>query len=186
MPRRVKWRLLLLGAVFRLLREDPVEWPLYLLARLEDPGHQGLVRDHLTTHRFASLDIDGEDLKAAGATPSAAFARGLLDALAAKIDGLAPVREDQLRVALDVVRREEAPPRPRPPRQARRAASPARPREPWRLPRRRSRSRALPAPPSGSRNPRSPSGMNRDPIPRLPPRTPRSPEASKEMPVSRS
>jgi tRNA nucleotidyltransferase (CCA-adding enzyme) len=104
------------GGVYRLLREDPVEWPLYLLARLEDSGHQGLVRDYLTTHRFASLDIDGEDLKAAGATPSAAFAQGLLSALISKIEGLAPTREDQLRAALDVIRSADAPPRPRPPR----------------------------------------------------------------------
>lgn len=111
------------GETFRRLREDRVEWSLYLLARLEDPGAQGLVRDYITTHRFAALDIDGEDLKAAGETPSAAFSEGLLGALAAKIDGLAPTREDQLRVALESVRGTQAPPRPRLPRRKKEKAN---------------------------------------------------------------
>lgn len=99
------------GGVYRLLGEEGAEWCLYLLSRLDDPRAQALVRDHLTTHRFVRLDIDGEDLKGAGALPSAGFAAGLLAAKVAKIDGFAPSREEQLRVALEAARRSDAPPR---------------------------------------------------------------------------
>ncbi len=54
--------------------------------------------------RDLELAIDGEDLLAAGCVPGPALGRGLAAARAAALDGLAPDRDGQLRVALDAAR----------------------------------------------------------------------------------
>jgi tRNA nucleotidyltransferase (CCA-adding enzyme) len=56
--------------------------------------------DWLTAWRHTRPDIGGEDLIAAGVAPGPAIAAGLRAALAAKLDGEAPTRAEQLAVAL--------------------------------------------------------------------------------------
>ena len=52
--------------------------------------------------RDVRLDIDGDDLMAAGIPEGPAIGRGLTAALRAKLDGEVASTEDELRVALDV------------------------------------------------------------------------------------
>lgn len=56
--------------------------------------------DYITTWRDVELEIDGEDLLAAGVPEGRAIGRGLSAALEAKLDGEAGGREDELRIAL--------------------------------------------------------------------------------------
>jgi tRNA nucleotidyltransferase (CCA-adding enzyme) len=62
----------------------------------EDPAQEWLER-----LRLIRLEIDGRDLIAAGVPEGPALGRGLKAALAAKLDGRARGREDELRVALE-------------------------------------------------------------------------------------
>jgi tRNA nucleotidyltransferase (CCA-adding enzyme) len=54
--------------------------------------------------RHAELEIDGQDLIAAGVAEGPAVGRGLAAAMKAKLNGLASSREDQLRIALAAAR----------------------------------------------------------------------------------
>ncbi len=98
------------GRIYEVLRDKPLEWVVFLLARLDGAREQGLVRDYLTRHRFTTLEITGNDLLKAGYSPSWAFGRALLAARKAKIDGRAPKRKDQLAVALGVMKELAEPP----------------------------------------------------------------------------
>jgi tRNA nucleotidyltransferase (CCA-adding enzyme) len=55
---------------------------------------------YLTDWRAVALEIGGEDLIAAGIPEGPAVGRGLAAALRAKLDGEAPTRDDELRIAL--------------------------------------------------------------------------------------
>ncbi|MDX6582178.1 MAG: hypothetical protein QOI10_1362 [Solirubrobacterales bacterium] len=55
---------------------------------------------YLSEWRDVTLAISGEDLIAAGVSEGPAVGRGLASALRAKLDGEAPTREDELRIAL--------------------------------------------------------------------------------------
>lgn len=85
-------------AVELAARRDPVE---LTLARAL--GAEWLDR-WLTEWRAVKLEIDGEDLKAAGIPQGHAIGRGLKEALIRKLDGEASGREEELRVALDAAR----------------------------------------------------------------------------------
>jgi tRNA nucleotidyltransferase (CCA-adding enzyme) len=89
-------------AVERARRADPVE-----LALARALGAEWLDR-YLLEWRDARLDIDGEDLIAAGVAPGPALGRGLDAALRAKLDGEAIGREAELALALAIARRPEA------------------------------------------------------------------------------
>ncbi len=54
---------------------------------------------YLTEWRNVKLEIGGEDLIAAGVAEGPAVGRGLAAALRAKLDGEAPTRDDELRIA---------------------------------------------------------------------------------------
>jgi tRNA nucleotidyltransferase (CCA-adding enzyme) len=56
--------------------------------------------EYLARWRDVGLEITGEDLIAAGVAEGPAVGRGLAAALRAKLDGEAPTREDELRIAL--------------------------------------------------------------------------------------
>ena len=56
---------------------------------------------YLAEWRDVALEISGEDLIAAGVGEGPAVGRGLAAALRAKLDGEAPTRDDELRIALD-------------------------------------------------------------------------------------
>ena len=51
--------------------------------------------------RDVRLEISGDDLIAAGVAEGPAIGRGLAAALRAKLDGEAPARDDELRIALE-------------------------------------------------------------------------------------
>ncbi len=59
---------------------------------------------YLTEWRDVGLGISGDDLMAAGVPEGPAVGRGLAAALRAKLDGEAPTREDELRIALEAAR----------------------------------------------------------------------------------
>ncbi len=59
---------------------------------------------YLREWRQVELEISGEDLIAAGVGEGPAVGRGLAAALRAKLDGEAPTRADELRIALDAAR----------------------------------------------------------------------------------
>jgi tRNA nucleotidyltransferase (CCA-adding enzyme) len=77
---------------------DPVE---LLLARAM--GAEWLDR-YLAEWRDVALEIDGDDLIAAGIQPGPAMGRGLKEALRRKLDGEIKDREQELKVALEVAR----------------------------------------------------------------------------------
>lgn len=79
-------------------RLDPVE---LVLARAL--GAEWLDR-YLLEWRSVSLEIDGEDLKAAGVPQGVAVGRGLKEALIRKLDGEISGREQELEVALAAAR----------------------------------------------------------------------------------
>jgi tRNA nucleotidyltransferase (CCA-adding enzyme) len=56
--------------------------------------------DLISTWRHVTLEIGGEDLLAQGVPEGRAIGRGLSAALEAKLDGDAPTRDDELRIAL--------------------------------------------------------------------------------------
>jgi tRNA nucleotidyltransferase (CCA-adding enzyme) len=85
-------------AVELAARHDPVE---LVLARAL--GAEWLDR-WLTEWRSVKLEIDGEDLKAAGVPQGHAIGRGLKEALIRKLDGEVSGREEELRVALEAAR----------------------------------------------------------------------------------
>ncbi len=93
------------GAVFRLLHDKPMLFVLYLLAQVDKPQEQALIRDFITRDRFLKLEITGKDLKAAGLTPSAAFAKALLETKVAKADGLVRGKKAELGHALNLARK---------------------------------------------------------------------------------
>jgi tRNA nucleotidyltransferase (CCA-adding enzyme) len=67
-------------------------------------GPSGPAADWLDRLRHVHLEIGGDDLVAAGVAPGPAVGRGLRAALAAKLDGHAPGREEELRSALEAAR----------------------------------------------------------------------------------
>jgi tRNA nucleotidyltransferase (CCA-adding enzyme) len=79
-------------------RRDPVE---LVLARAL--GAEWLDR-YLLEWRSVALEIDGEDLKAAGVPQGTAIGRGLKEALIRKLDGEISGREQELEVALEAAR----------------------------------------------------------------------------------
>ena len=60
--------------------------------------------DLIAVWRHVELDIDGEDLLAAGVPEGRAIGRGLSAALEAKLDGAAATRDDEMRIALEAAR----------------------------------------------------------------------------------
>jgi tRNA nucleotidyltransferase (CCA-adding enzyme) len=79
-------------------RRDPVE---LVLGRAL--GAEWLDR-YLLEWRAVALEIDGEDLKAAGVPQGVAIGRGLKEALIRKLDGEIAGREQELEVALEAAR----------------------------------------------------------------------------------
>jgi tRNA nucleotidyltransferase (CCA-adding enzyme) len=60
--------------------------------------------DYVREWRHVELEIDGSDLLAAGIPEGPAVGRGLAAALAARLDGQAAGRDEELRIALDAAR----------------------------------------------------------------------------------
>jgi tRNA nucleotidyltransferase (CCA-adding enzyme) len=78
--------------------------PLELVALAGALGPQEPAASWLTDLRHAHLEISGDDLLAAGVSQGPAIGRGLKAALAAKLDGLAQDRAQELAVALRTAR----------------------------------------------------------------------------------
>ena len=92
------------SAVYKVLLGRPLTWVLYLMAKVQPPPRQALVRDFLTRDRFVKLEISGHDLIAQGVAPSAAISKALLETKAAKIERLVRSREQELAYAIQVAR----------------------------------------------------------------------------------
>jgi len=86
--------------IHAVCRRHGTEALLAVLAGGPPPKIRAAVRCYLATLRDVRADVRGADLLRAGLPPGPSIARALDAALAAKLDGLAPRRRDQLRVAL--------------------------------------------------------------------------------------
>jgi tRNA nucleotidyltransferase (CCA-adding enzyme) len=91
------------SAVHALLRCEPAETLAVALA-LGAPAAP--VLRFLADLRDVHLEITGDDLMAAGVPASPAIGRALDETLRRKLDGLVLGREDELRLALEIARRE--------------------------------------------------------------------------------
>ena len=88
------------GEVYRTLAGQPLEWVIFLLAKVEGAAGQARVRDFLSRDRFVRLEISGQDLTLSGIPPSHAIAAALEAAKAAKVEGLIHSRQEELEFAL--------------------------------------------------------------------------------------
>jgi len=89
------------SGIHTLLRDEPAEALALALALGVSPEP---VLDWSSRLRFVRLDINGDDLIAAGVEPGPALGRALAETLRAKLDGEVEGREDELRYALQVAR----------------------------------------------------------------------------------
>lgn len=92
------------GEVYRALVGQPLEWVLFLLAKVEGAAGQARVRDFLARDRFVRLEISGQDLTLAGVPPSPAVAAALEATKAAKVEGRVRDRAQELAFALEHAR----------------------------------------------------------------------------------
>ncbi len=92
---------------YRALAGQPLEWVLFLLAKVDGPAGQARVRDFLVRDRFVALEITGRDLTRAGIPPSSVIAGALDTVRAAKLEGRCATKEDELALALEVARGKE-------------------------------------------------------------------------------
>ena len=90
------------SALHELLRDAP---PEALAVALGHGAHPEPVLRYTGTVQHVRLEIDGEDLIAAGIPESPAIGRALRETLRRKLDGEVLGREDELRVALEIARR---------------------------------------------------------------------------------
>ena len=81
------------------LRHLPLEGLLFLMARAGREEVRKAVSTYVTRLRHLKADVSGQDLKDIGLKPGPDFARILDALLAAKIDGVAECREEQLDLA---------------------------------------------------------------------------------------
>jgi hypothetical protein len=88
------------GEVYRTLAGQPLEWVLFLLAKVEGAAGRAGVRDFLTRDRFVRLEISGQDLTLAGVAPSPAIAAALEATRAAKVEGRVADRAGELAFAM--------------------------------------------------------------------------------------
>ncbi len=86
-----------------ILERLPIEGAAIIaaLAGRRSPGAGAWARDWIETKRHLRLEIDGEDLLAAGVPPGPEVGIRLAAALAGKRDGAVAGREQELRAALD-------------------------------------------------------------------------------------
>ena len=89
------------SAIHALLRDEPPEALALALALGVSPEP---VLDWSSRLRWVRLDINGDDLIAAGVEPGPQLGRALSETLRAKLDGQVDGRDDELRYALKVVR----------------------------------------------------------------------------------
>jgi tRNA nucleotidyltransferase (CCA-adding enzyme) len=91
------------SAVHALLRCEPAE-TLALALALGAPA--GPILRFLADLRDVHLEVTGDDLVAAGVPSSPAIGRALDETLRRKLDGEVSGRDDELRMALDIARRD--------------------------------------------------------------------------------
>ena len=94
-----------ISALCALLRPLSLEFLLYLMADISNAALQKNISRYITLWRREKADVDGDDLRAMGLQPGPDFGRILGAALAAKLDGIAATREQQLELARGLVRR---------------------------------------------------------------------------------
>ena len=92
------------GRLYRVMKGERPATAVFLLARATGNEAAAAVTDYLSRSRFVKLEISGDDLLKAEIPPSPAIARGLEEALVAKIDGLVSTKEEELAVALETAR----------------------------------------------------------------------------------
>lgn len=88
-----------LSDLYFILHELPVEGVLLLMAKCAKEQMKKAISTYLTRLRHVSLDIGGRDLRQMGIEPGPAHGLILRKVLAARLDGKAECRDDQLALA---------------------------------------------------------------------------------------
>ncbi|EGJ51334.1 CBS domain-containing protein [Desulfocurvibacter africanus] len=88
-----------LSGLYFILHELPVEGVLLLMAKSTRDQVKKAISVYLTRLRHIKLEIGGADLRIIGLEPGPAYGRILREVLAARIDGKAECRGDQLALA---------------------------------------------------------------------------------------
>ncbi len=85
--------------LYTMLAPVPLEGVLYLMARVTDKKNNSTLSRYVYQWRQVRLDISGKDLKAMGLPEGPRYGEILRSVLAAKLDGVAKSREEQLLLA---------------------------------------------------------------------------------------
>jgi tRNA nucleotidyltransferase (CCA-adding enzyme) len=94
-----------MSGLYNILHSLPPEGLLYIMARTRVDEIRKFVSHYLTKLRDIRTDISGEDLQAMGGHPGPCFGKVLNHVLAAKLDGAAHSRKEQLELAHSMLRR---------------------------------------------------------------------------------
>jgi tRNA nucleotidyltransferase (CCA-adding enzyme) len=93
-----------LSELSAILENLPLEGVLYLMARNTNENIRKHISLYLTKLRGIKVEIDGQDLKNLGVEPGPAYSMILTQIKAARIDGAADCRADQLALAEKIAR----------------------------------------------------------------------------------
>lgn len=91
------------GELHRILRRVPLEGLLYLVARVEDEDLRKKLTHYVYRERLITIEIGGNDLRNMGLAPGPAYARILEAVLMARQNGDVAGREEQLRLAEELM-----------------------------------------------------------------------------------
>ena len=86
-----------------LLAPLPLEGALYLMARATNEDISGHVSQYIYKWRQVRVDVSGADLRELGLEPGPAYGKIMRALLAAKLDGIATTREQQLALAQSLI-----------------------------------------------------------------------------------
>ena len=87
------------SALYFSLREYPLEVLLYAMARIEEQEYTQLIATYIRDLRGIKLEINGDDVVKLGMKQGPEVRELLDDVLKARLDGRAPTREEQLKLA---------------------------------------------------------------------------------------
>ncbi|MFH1037997.1 MAG: CCA tRNA nucleotidyltransferase [PVC group bacterium] len=89
--------------IFFLLQGRSPEIVLIIMSRIGSDESDRRIRTYLSGYRSAAGEVGGEDLKELGLPPGPAYKRILHELLAARLDGMVRSREEELRLAHQLV-----------------------------------------------------------------------------------
>ncbi len=88
-----------LSRLYAILHPIPIEGVLFLMARSRKEHIRRNISQYLSRLRFLEIEVNGNDLKELGIPPGPIYTRILDRLIAARVDGKAESREEQLQLA---------------------------------------------------------------------------------------